>query len=269
MFLPPISKPIVYLPAKLYELGIRSRARLYESGILKTQRLKAPVISVGNLTVGGTGKTPCVAFLARTLRDEGLDVAILSRGYKRSSEGRIEVSNGREILCGPHEAGDEPYLLAKSCPGVRVIVDRDRYAAGNWLEDRAPVSVFLLDDGFQHLRLARSLDLLLIDATEELAKAEMIPFGRLREPLTGLRRADAAIVTRSDQKIDRGMIEKTIRRFAAENIPIFYAFHRMTRLSSLKSGLSLDPGAFAGKRVAAVSGIARPERFNNDLTNFG
>src|SRR5262249_51129555 len=139
----------------------------------------------------------------------------------------------------PREAGDEPYLLAKSCPGVRVVVDRDRYSAGSWLEERTPVSVFLLDDGFQHMQLARSLDLLLIDATEEPAKAEMIPFGRLREPLTGLRRADAIIVTRSDHGIDRAMIEKTIRRFAARNIPVFYAFHRMTSLSPLNPGPDL------------------------------
>jgi tetraacyldisaccharide 4'-kinase len=268
MFLPPVTRIIAYLPAKLYELGVRARAAAYENEVFKTRRLNAPVISVGNLTVGGTGKTPCVAFLARLLRDEGHNVAILSRGYKRESEGRVEVSDGREILRGPREAGDEPYLLAKSCAGVRVVVDRDRYAAGKWLEERAPISVFILDDGYQHLQLARDLNLALIDATEPLVEARLVPFGRLREPLTALRRADAVIVTRSDQPFDRASLEAAIRNFAAD-APIFYAHHKLTSLAPLGDGQALDPAAFAQKRVAAVSGIARPDRFIADLECAG
>src|SRR5215475_1234637 len=173
MFLPPVTHPFLYAPAKLYELGVRARAAFYENNLLETRSLNAPVISVGNLTVGGSGKTPCVAFLARFLRDEGFEVAVLSRGYKRESRGRVEVSNGREILCGPNESGDEPFLLAKLCPGARVVVDRDRYAGGKWLEDRVRISVFILDDGYQHLRLARDLNLLLIDGSEPLDQAKV------------------------------------------------------------------------------------------------
>src|SRR5262249_39629877 len=158
------------------------RIALYEYNFFKARSLATPVISVGNLTVGGTGKTPCVAFLAKFLREAGQSVAILSRGYKRESKGRVFVSNGSEILCGPRESGDEPFLLAKSCPGAQVVVDQDRYAAGKWLEERSSVSVFILDDGYQHLRLARDLNLLLIDASEPLDQAKMIPYGRLREP---------------------------------------------------------------------------------------
>src|SRR5215510_9697522 len=109
MFLPPVARSIIYVPAKLYELGVRARVALYENNVFETRRLNTPVISVGNLTIGGAGKTPCVAFLAHFLLDAGYNVAILSRGYKRESEGRVEVSNGREILRGPKEAGDEPY----------------------------------------------------------------------------------------------------------------------------------------------------------------
>src|SRR5262249_7235878 len=112
MFLPPVTRPFIYVPAKLYELGVRARVALYENNLFETRRLNAPVISIGNLTVGGAGKTPCVAFLARFLRDEGHNVAILSRGYRRESRGCVEVSNGREILCAPNESGDEPFLLA-------------------------------------------------------------------------------------------------------------------------------------------------------------
>jgi tetraacyldisaccharide 4'-kinase len=269
MFLPPIIKPVLYLPAKFYELGVRLRISCYERGIFKRHRLATPVISVGNLTVGGTGKTPCTAALAQMLRDEGLEVAILSRGYKRTTEGRIEVSDGQEILCESHEAGDEPYLLARACPGVRVVADRDRWAAGRWLEERAKPSVFLLDDGYQHLRLARDLDLALIDGTDDLSKAEMVPFGRLREPLAGLARANAVVVTGSNRPFDRNQLETTIRRYARSGVPIVYAHSLIMSMLDLNSGQSQAAEAFAGKRMAAFAGIARPERLINDLESLG
>jgi tetraacyldisaccharide 4'-kinase len=269
MFLPPVIYPLIYAPAKLYELGVRARVALYENELFETRSLNTPVISVGNMTVGGAGKTPCVAFLARFLRDEGYEVAILSRGYKRESRGLVEVSNGREILCGPNESGDEPFLLAKLCPGARVVVDRDRYAAGKWLEDRAPVSAFILDDGYQHMRLARDLNLLLMDASEPPGQAKMIPFGRLREPITAMRRADAVIVTRSDQPFDRQALEDAVGRFARAGTPVFYARHKMTKLIRLDGDGDLGPAVFARKRVAAVSGVARPDRFITDLERLG
>jgi tetraacyldisaccharide 4'-kinase len=255
--------------AKLYELVVRARIVAYERGLLKTYRLRAPVISVGNLTVGGTGKTPCVAFIARALRDAGYTTAILSRGYRRSSTGRVEVSNERQILCSPQESGDEPYLLAQSCPGVRVVVDEDRYAAGQWLEQRAPISVFLLDDAFQHLRLARDLNLLLVDATEPFAEAKMVPFGRLREPLAGLRRADAVVATRSDRAFDRALLVKTIESYTRPNTPIFFAHHEMAWLRGLTGTRVIPLAEFAKKSVAAVSGIAKPDRFSEDLQKAG
>ncbi|HZF37217.1 MAG TPA: tetraacyldisaccharide 4'-kinase [Blastocatellia bacterium] len=273
MFLPPVTYPFIYAPAKLYELGVRARVAFYENNLLETRSLNTPVISVGNLTVGGAGKTPCVAFLARFLRNarflEGYEVAILSRGYKRESRGRVEVSNGREILCGPDVSGDEPFLLANLCPGARVVVDRNRYAAGKWLEERGRISVFILDDGFQHLRLARDLNLLLIDASEPLEQAKMIPFGRLREPITAMRRADAVIVTRSDQPFDRHALENAIGRFARADTPVFYAHHKMTELIRLDGAGAVSPAHFARKRVAAVSGVARPDRFVADLGRLG
>ncbi len=264
-----LARALLYTPAKLYELAVSARIAAYERGFLKTYRLNAPVISVGNLTVGGTGKTPCVAFIARALRDAGHRVAILSRGYKRETRGRVEVSTENEILCSPREAGDEPYLLAQSCPGVRVVVDEDRYAAGQWLEGQAPVSVFLLDDAFQHLRLARDLNLLLVDATEALAKAKMLPFGRLREPLAGLRRADAVICTRSDQPFDRAPLVETIENYARPNTPVCFAHHEMTGLRLLGGQQIVSLAEFAPKRVVAVSGIAKPDRFNQDLQRAG
>lgn len=265
----PLAHALLFAPAKLYQLAVKTRIVAYERGLLKTYRLQAPVISVGNLTVGGTGKTPCVAFIARALRDAGHNVAILSRGYKRETRGRVEVSNEKEILCSPHESGDEPYLLAQSCPGVRVVVDEDRYAAGQWLEAQSQISVFLLDDAFQHLRLARDLNLLLVDATEALANAKMVPFGRLREPLTGLRRADAVIFTRCDQPFDRKSLIETVKKHVRPNTPLFFAHHEMTRLRMLCNQLTVRLEDFAPTPVAAISGIAKPDRFNQDLLKAG
>jgi len=265
----PLARALLYAPAKLYEFAIKARIVAYERGLLKTYNLHAPVVSVGNLTVGGTGKTPCVAFIARCLRDAGHQAAILSRGYKRETRGRVEVSNGKEILCSPRESGDEPYLLAQSCPGVRVVVDEDRHAAGLWLEARAPISAFILDDAFQHLRLARDLNILLIDATEPLAQAKMVPFGRLREPLAGLRRADAVIVTRSDQPFDRDRLLETIAQYSRPRTPVFFAHHEMTRLRKLGGEETVNLSEFAQRPVAAVSGIAKPDRFHEDLQKAG
>ncbi len=265
----PLARALLYAPAKLYELAVRARILAYERGLLKTHRLNAPVISVGNLTLGGTGKTPCVAFIASTLLDAGHQVAILSRGYKRHTTGRVEVSNGKQILCSPVESGDEPFLLAQTCPGARVIVDQDRYAAGHWLESQTPISVFVLDDAYQHLRVKRNLNLLLVDATEPLKLAKMVPFGRLREPLSQLRRANAVIVTRSDQEFDRAELIETIEKHSQPNTPVFFAHHEMTRLRQLGDKGSVKLAEFAGRNVAAVSGIAKPDRFNDDLQKAG
>ena len=260
---------LLYLPAKLYELSVRARIALYRNHLFETKKLGIPVISVGNLTLGGTGKTPCVAYLSGLLRDQGHSVAILSRGYKRESHGLVEVSDGIDILCTTREAGDEPYLLAKSCPGVRVVVDPDRFRAGRWLEEHSEVSVFILDDAYQHLRLFRDLNLLLIDATENLDQSKMIPFGRLREPLGGLSRADAVIVTRSDQTFDRVSLEKTISRYSRKGVPVFYAHHKMTNLRRLDKEQIISISTFVQRRVAAISGIARPEKFTTDLLKQG
>ncbi len=260
----PLLRLLIRFPAWLYRLAVEARLLLYRRNLLRTYRLDAPVISVGNLTVGGTGKTPCVAFIAGLLRDAGLRVVILSRGYRRRSAGRIEVSNAERVLTGPLEAGDEPYLLARSCPGVRVIVDSDRYAAGRWIERQA--DVFILDDGFQHLRLARRLNLLLIDATEPLEDARMVPLGRLREPLAGMARADAVIVTRSDRPFDRKSLEAAIASRTRPGTPVFFARHIFSGFTRLGSD---QPQAAITGSVAALSGIARPDLFIADLEALG
>jgi tetraacyldisaccharide 4'-kinase len=264
----PFKRAVLYPPAKLYELLVRTRIALYATGYKKARRLEKPVISVGNLTVGGTGKTPCVAFIARYLRDEGHQVAILSRGYKRATSGLVEVSDTEAVIQDARTAGDEPYLLARSLPGVRVVVDANRYRAGKWLEAKG-ISAFVLDDAFQHLALERNLNLVLIDATDPIASAEMVPLGRLREPVTSLGRADWVIVTRSDEPFDQREIKQLVAAYCRPTTPVFYAYHDLVSLRPLAGGDSVAPQVFSRKRVATLSGIARPERLLHDLRHFG
>lgn len=265
-----LARVAMAVPAKLYELGVRTRIALYESGYLHPSHLPRPVISVGNLTVGGTGKTPFVSFLARYLKDEGHEVAILSRGYARRSKGLVEVSNTERVLASPEEAGDEPFLLARSCPGVRVVVSNDRLIAGNWVMRQRSATIFLLDDGFQHLGLERDLNLALLDAGDLAGLERMVPFGRLREPLTSLRRADAVVVTRADEPFDQNALRVLVEKHTRERTPVFYAYHDLTVLRRLDMAEeSRRPSSFARCKVAVMSGIGRPQRFVADLEHYG
>lgn len=254
--------------ASIYEKFVRLRIGLYNLGLFRSRKLKTPVISVGNLTVGGTGKTPCTAYIANLLQNEGNNVAILSRGYKRSGKGIVEVSDGNEILCGPVEAGDEPYLMAMKCPGVRVIVGGDRFSAGKYAENKYDISVFLLDDGYQHLRLKRDLNLLLVDGGD-VHNMRMAPLGRLREPLEGMRRADVAIVTRADRVTDRLGVMESIHTHAGKQMPVLFARHAISRLTNMSDNERLETFVLEGRPVAMMTGIARPDRLEEDLTRLG
>ena len=221
----------------------------------RRRTLPAPVISVGNLHWGGTGKTPLVAALAERLRDDGLRLAILSRGYRRRGSRVRVVSTGEGPLLGPLLAGDEPVLLAGMLPGVAVVVGNDRFEAGRHALERLqpPPRLFLLDDGFSHLRLARQLDLVALPAGDPFGGGRLPPGGRLREPLTALARADAVVLTGAENGAE-GLAE-CLRPVGFEG----RAFASRTRPlpARLYSGEPLDPGA----RVVAVAAIARPARF--------
>lgn len=251
-----------FAASSLYAAGVRWRLRRYRSGRLKTHKLNAPVISVGNLTVGGTGKTPCTAFIANFLKDDGLRVAILSRGYKRQSKGLVEVSDGEKILCDARQAGDEPYLLAQLCPGVRVVVNANRYEAGKWLEAKTKIDVFILDDGYQHLQLHRDLNLLLLDGENPVGNGRVLPAGILREPVAEMARADVVIGTRMTTAV-RDEIRALLYFFGASKPPLFFAHHEITDFKLLNPAAPLK--TFKQAKVAAFSGIAQPERFFADL----
>jgi tetraacyldisaccharide-1-P 4'-kinase len=178
-----------------------ARRALYRAGVLAAERIDAPVLSVGNITAGGTGKTPLVEWLAREAAREGRHVCILTRGYGRADAGRrVVVSDGGRLLAGAREGGDEPRLLAESLRGlpVAVVSDADRVGAARWALENLRSELFILDDGFQHLRIARDLNILTLDATDPWGGGRLLPRGRLREPLGEMKRADLIVITRAE-----------------------------------------------------------------------
>lgn len=188
-----------------YGAAGRARRALYRAGVLTVERVEAPVVSVGNITAGGTGKTPLVEWLARAAAREGRRVCILTRGYGRVDAGkRVVVSDGERILAEAREAGDEPRLLAENLleHKVAVVSDANRVEAARWASEHLRSDSFILDDGFQHLRLARDLNILTLDASDPWGGGRLLPRGRLREPLAELKRADLIVITRAELAVD-------------------------------------------------------------------
>lgn len=256
------------LLAKLYGLAAGLRVRLYSAGLLKTRRLNSPVVSVGNLTVGGTGKTPYVAYLARVIQESGRQPAILSRGYRGKAErSTLLVSDGGPVRCRPEDCGDEPCLLARKLPGVFVAVGKDRYAGGRLVEERFGDVIHILDDGFQHVQLERDLNILLLDATDPFGGGQPLPAGRLREPLRALARADLIVVTRAHLPMDGELIETQVRRWNPR-APISYFHHDAVGLYDLKSGERHRLRDWIGQPAAALAAIGKPEVFLHDLAHY-
>jgi tetraacyldisaccharide 4'-kinase len=253
----------------VYAFGVRLRLALYRTDYLKTKRLPAFTISVGNITVGGTGKTPLVEYIARYLQERGYSVCILTRGYGRKRpRSRQVASDGQQVLQDVDVVGDEALLLADHLPGVPVIADPDRYAAGQWAQERFGCQVFVLDDAFQHLRLERDLNILVIDALNPFGGEQPLPLGLLREPLSEIARAHAIVLTRTDRPFDQIEIEAKLKSLAGD-IPIFYAYHDLTSLKSPLSGQRLPPQIMDGRPVATFCGIGNPKAFFDDLQHFG
>ena len=257
-----------YLLSQIYGLIVSLRVFLYQKGILKSHRLKHPVISVGNLTVGGTGKTPLVGFLAQILKKAGYQPVILSRGYKRNNTSSVLlVSDGRKIFCGPEDCGDEPYLLARKLEGVPVVVGKSRYQAGRLLEERYPNLIYVLDDGYQHIQLKRNLNILILDATDPFGGHHLLPAGRLREPTQSLARADAIVITRSHMPSETEDLEEHIRRWN-KRAPISYFHHDVTALYDVKTGSRFQTRDFLGSSVIALAAIGSPHVFLHDLEHY-
>lgn len=248
LILPPLST--------LYSAVTRTRLSLYQRGTFRSTKLDRPVISVGNMTVGGTGKTPLVELVSRIIGSSGKKVCILTRGYGRQhAERQVIVSDGQSILATPKEAGDEPYLLATNLLGLAaVICSADRISAARDAMEVFGTECFVLDDGFQHLRLARDLNIVTVDATNPWGGGQLLPYGRLREPLSGLSRAGCVVLTRCDQanNLDplRAQISDLIR-----GRPLFESRMRPVRAP--------NPGG----PVAAFCAVGNPASFFEQLRN--
>ena len=221
----------------LYGAITRARNLLYEKGILKSQSLQTLTISIGNITVGGTGKTPLVAYVAKVLAERGEKVCILTRGYGRDNpRQRVVVSDGEKIMADAREAGDEPFELAQKLLGISAIIaDAKRVEAGNWARENLKITAFVLDDGFQHLQVKRDLDIVCVDATNPFGNGKVLPQGILRESLPNLKRADAIVITRANL-IDEKQIEtlKSVITKLNSSVKIFVSENKVVELINLK-----------------------------------
>jgi tetraacyldisaccharide 4'-kinase len=253
-----------------YEWTARFRAMLYRRRWLRAKILDRPVISVGNLTVGGTGKTPVVIFLAEWLLEKGKRIAILSRGYgRRSSSPQVLVSDGERLLVTPEEAGDEPYLIACRCPQAIVAVGADRFRLGRWVLERFPVDYFVLDDGFQHLSLHRTIDLLLLDATDVAGIQAMLPVGRLREPLSAAARASAILFTRVEENAPVKQIWQSLTQACGSlPDPMTVAF-KAEGWTCITTGERRSPVGLQGQKAIVFSGIGNARSFHHLVERLG
>ena len=236
----------------LYQFVSRVRVALYQKNWLQRRRLRKPVISVGNIAFGGSGKTPFVMRLASELMERGRRVSILSRGYKRRGKGLVPVSDGVHVVAGVDEAGDEAYLLAKALPGACVTVCENRHAAGEFAETKHAVDVHILDDGFQHVQLERDLDIVLMRGDEDLA------LRRWREPLEALHRAHLLVLTGDAWPVEEAMARHYPDLPLCKMRSANYGF-----VNAGGNAVSLD--CMKEHRWIALAGIARPERFFEDL----
>ncbi len=255
MTLPPALRVLLWPASLLFQLYARLRAWCYRRGIRRQNRLAGAVVSVGNLTVGGTGKTPMVIWLAERLYAEGKPVGILTRGYRGASrQGEHGVARSDEVALLRERLGKKAQLG----------VGADRYASGQVLE-RHGVNFFVLDDGFQHLRIARDVDLVLLDATDPFGGGYLLPAGRLREPKSALGRADFVVITRSEHA---PAVEAVVRRHTAA--PIFYAHTRLEGVFPLLPGVApTQLIECQGKKFFAFCGIGNPAAYFEDLRRWG
>jgi tetraacyldisaccharide 4'-kinase len=264
-----------------YGAAVRARLALYRRGRLRVERVGAPVLSVGNLTAGGTGKTPLVEWLARAVAvREGRRVCVLTRGYGRAdARRRVVVSDGARVLAGAREAGDEPLLLAERliAQGVAVVCDADRAAAARFAINDLGSEVFILDDGFQHLRLARDLNVVALDATDPWGGGRLLPVGMLREPAAELGRADCAVITRAELSEDAGGLRAEAARLSGGR-PVFTArtrslgARRVARAGGeggARHAEEIAPTASLPRTAAAFCGVGNPRAFFLNLKREG
>lgn len=251
-----------------FRLGVALRSAAYQRGWFKTRRLGRPVVSVGNLTLGGSGKTPLVAFIAKTLLKRGWRPGILTRGYGRRRGSELVALEPRPCrVADAHQVGDEPALLAKLLPEVPIVVCADRYRAGRLAEETFHVDAHILDDGFQHLALARDLDIVALDVTQEFSDRALLPAGRLREPCAALARAHLVVLTRVDLRGPEPLKHQVER--LNPRARIFRSGTKLCGLVDVETGRVLTPEVLRGRPVSAFCGLGNPGAFFADLRRWG
>lgn len=261
----------------IYGLGVRATLYLYKSGVLKQHKLDCQVISLGNITVGGTGKTPTAQRLATIIRDMGYRVVILNRGYRAGWTGQVGlVSDGYKSYMTVTEAGDEAYLLAKSLPGVPVVIGKNRILTGQYAVEKLKADVIILDDGYQHWQLARDLDIVLIDALNIFGNNFLLPRGTLREPLSNLGRAQAFLLTKVDQSTDdaKDIIHGTLARYNDQAL-VVESIHQpkcFVEIEEWYKGVRITNVALEtirNQKVVALSAIGNPTSFEQTILDIG
>ncbi len=281
---PTTLRGIMLVLSWLFSAVVQLRLMLYKHRIIRPNTLGCQVISVGNLTVGGTGKTPVVEVFARNLQQQGRKVAILSRGYKskslpfhekmiqRITTGKIEtpprvVSDGKRLLLDSYSAGDEPYMLASNLPKVAVVVDKDRVKAGKYAIKELGCDTLILDDGFQYLKLGHRLDIALVDRTNPFGGGHLLPRGLLREPMRNIKRAGFIFITKCGEQGEPELKEQLRRMNPVAEIS--ECRHAAKYLKDVFGEQNYPLEKLKGMKIAAVSGIAVPESFENALRGFG
>src|ERR1022692_3726149 len=277
-------RAFLYGCSKGYQVAIKTRRFLYDVRILRDSTLGVQVIAVGNLTWGGTGKTPVGEKLARELRDQGRNVAILSRGYRSKPPPLHQrllnklflrthtisphvVSDGKSLLLDSEMAGDEPYMLASNLKDVVVLVDKDRVKSGRYAIEKFGCDTLLLDDGFQYWKLqGRRQDIVLIDRQQPFGNERLLPRGTLREPPSHLARAHTIFITKSDG--NTGQLRARIARLNT-TAAVIECVHQPMYFEDVFSGERKGLDFLAGKKVASLSGIAQPESFEKSIVKLG
>lgn len=262
----------------IFLVVVSLRYVLYAIGLVRRFPLGVQVISIGNVTAGGTGKTPVTEIFARTLAAEGRKVAILSRGYRRKEapwwqrmftqviDPPLVVSDGKHVLLDAATGGDEPYMLASNLPGVAVVVDRNRVKAGRYAVKRLGCNTIILDDGFQYQKLKHSIEVVLVDSTNPFGNGNMLPRGILREPARNLKRADIIFLTKCRGDVSR--VKEEIRRYN-KSADIVECNHTPRVLKDVWSREEYPLSWLAGKTLCTLSGIASPKGFENSLRHLG
>ncbi len=257
-------KILLTLLSYVYGFFAVLRRILYENGILKKKRLPLPVISIGNLSVGGTGKTPLTIFISKELQKRGFKPCVLSRGYKRKSKETVIVSDGKNIKVSWKESGDEPFIIAKR--RIPVVVGRERYEAGMKALKELDVDIFILDDGYQHYQLYRDINILITDAVKPFWEDKLLPVGRLREPASFYRYADFIVVTKLSA-VSKERIREIKTKLNLLKKPFFFAKDKISGLIDTK-GNQANFEILENKKVVVFSGLGNNKQFFETVKNL-